>query len=56
MMFPSKEVLDRIKEFDGLPSTEEKEAIENEFLTDEIGTMEFASLAGRYIEKVKEQT
>ncbi|MEE9238681.1 MAG: hypothetical protein V3U58_03885 [Thermodesulfobacteriota bacterium] len=52
MIFPPKEVLDDLKEYEKLPETEERKSINNRFMEDEIGSFEFYSLAMTYMRKV----
>lgn len=55
MHFPPKEVLDDIKKFDKLPDTEESLEIKRKYLSNEIGNLEFFSLAREYLQKVEDK-
>ena len=48
----SEQALKTAVEYDKLPMTEEKEEINRQYLNDEIGNLEFFSLASRYLDKV----
>jgi hypothetical protein len=48
----NEQTLKTIKQFEVLPSTEEKDSIKNQYLADDIDSFEFFCLAGAYIYKV----
>lgn len=53
MNFPSASVLKDLREYDSLPVTDEKKALNERYLNDEIESYEFHSLAMEYMGKVK---
>lgn len=50
----SEQALKDIVEYNKLPKTEEKDEIDRQFLSDEIGHFDFYSKAKAYLMKVKE--
>lgn len=46
----NEQALKTIRDFESMPSTPEKDLIKRQYLTDEIGTLEFYSTARRYID------
>ena len=51
-----KRALKTVVEYNKLPKTKEKDEIDRQFLSDEIGHYEFFCLANSYLEKVKQET
>lgn len=51
-----KQVLKTISDFNDLPETKEIKEIKQKYLNDEIGTLEFYSLAREYLDKVEDKS
>jgi len=49
-MFPSEESVKAVFAFDALPMTPEKKEISRKYTSDEIGHIEFAGLARKYVD------